>query len=114
MEITDPCAKGYDHVPRRQGVLTSDILHFVLYAWGGFLVVMSVVFLRRALQPSCRNCICWQECLHEQLVFAVSRGRVTPRVPCRDTNGFADNAANCSGPLQNAVATRKLVITEPH
>lgn len=58
----------------------STLLHASLYFLGAFYAVFGYVVIRRATQPSCRNCLFWQDCLHEHLAFAASRGTRVPKV----------------------------------
>jgi hypothetical protein len=60
----------------------SHTLLSMLYGWAAFNLLVLLFFAVRAFGPNCRNCICWQRCLHEQLQFAASRGTVTPKIYC--------------------------------
>jgi len=58
----------------------STLLHATLYALGAFYACFGFVIMRWAVQPSCRNCTFWQDCLHEHLAFAATRGTHVPKV----------------------------------
>jgi hypothetical protein len=58
----------------------STLLHAALYGLGAFYALFGFVVIRRAIQPSCRNCTFWQDCMHEHLAFAATRGTRLPKV----------------------------------
>ena len=66
----------------------SALINWAMYGVGAFYLLFATIVARRAFQPSCRNCMFYQDCLDEQLMFAASGGEVLP------------NPAHCSRELE--------------
>lgn len=57
----------------------SALINWAIYGVGAFYLLFITVIVRRAFQPSCRNCMFYQDCLDDQLLYAASGGKMLPR-----------------------------------
>ena len=60
-------------------LLMSMLINWAMYSAGAFYLLFILTIIRRAFQPSCRNCMYYQDCLDEQLAYAASCGKMLPK-----------------------------------
>jgi len=60
-------------------ILMSTLINWAMYSAGAFYFLFILTIIRRACQPSCRNCMYYQDCLDEQLAYAASGGEILPQ-----------------------------------